>query len=138
MILVVAVTFAQGKADGNLTVLYDINFEQRIDMLDLEGVNYDSVRVKFNVGDIYKKSVKVTIYDKRGHRIYRHTFKKMDCVQETKSFDDILIVVGRPSMFFLVIKKCDDGPKFCVVREREGLQKDLDFYLMKYFRREIK
>ena len=102
-------------------------------MLNLEGESHDSVLVKFDVGDVFQKTVKVTMWDKHGKRIYRHTFKKMNCVRDSKDFDDNVIIVGKPSIFFLVIKKCDDGPKFCVVREREGITKDIAEYLLEYY-----
>ncbi len=128
MLLSVMMTFAGG-------ILYDVSFERRIDMLNLEGESYDSVLVKFDVGSVSDKSVKVTIWNKKGKRIYRHTFRKMNCARETgEDDDDNLIVVGKPSMFFLMIKKCDDGPKLCVVREREGLTKSNFEYLLEYFR----
>ena len=114
-------------------ILYDVSFERRIDMLNLEGESHDSVLVKFDVGDVFQKTVKVTMWDKHGKRIYRHTFKKMNCVRDSKDFDDNVIIVGKPSIFFLVIKKCDDGPKFCVVREREGITKDIAEYLLEYY-----
>ena len=116
-------------------ILYDVTFERRIDMLNLEGESYDSVRVKFDVGDVLQNTVKVTMWNKHGKRIYRHTFKKMDCFRSSKDFDDNVIAVGKPPMVFLVIKKCDDGPKFCVVREREGITKDIAEYLVEYYRK---
>lgn len=117
------------------SILYDVTFERRIDMLNLEGKSYDSVRVKFDVGDVLQETVKVTMWNKKGKRIYRHTFKKMNCVRDSKDFDDNVIIVGKPSIYFLVIKKCDDGPKFCVVREREGITKDIAEYLVEYYRK---
>ena len=131
MLLSMIATFAQGTG-SDTSVLHDVVFERRIDMLDLEGEVYDSVLVKFNVGDILEESVKVDIWDKQGGHIYGHTFSKMDCVRTTKDFDDDVIVVGKPSMFFLMIKKCDDGPKLCVIREREGITKSPFEYLFLY------
>ena len=104
-------------------------------MLNLEGESYDSVLVKFDVGDVLEDYVKVTIWNKKGKRIYRHTFRKMNCVRETgEDYDDNLIIVGTPQIWFLMIKKCDDGPKLCVVREREGITKSAAEYLFEYYR----
>jgi TonB family protein len=117
------------------SVLHDVAFERRIDMLNLEGESYDSVLVKFNVGDVFEETVKVDVWDKRGTHIYGHTFRKMNCFRATKDFDDNVIIVGKPSMFFLMIKKCDDGPKLCVIREREGITKSPEEYIFEYFRK---
>lgn len=127
-------TFAQGTE--STSVLHDVVFERRIDFLNLEGESYDSVLVKFNVGDVFEETVKVDIWDKHGVQIYNHTFRKMDCVRSTKDFDDNVIIVGKPSIFFLMIKKCDDGPKLCVIREREGITKSPDEYLWEYFKKQ--
>lgn len=128
MLLSVMMTFAGG-------ILHDVSFERRIDMLNLEGESYDSVLVKFDVGDVLEDYVKVTIWNKKGKRIYRHTFRKMNCVRETgEDYDDNLIIVGTPQIWFLMIKKCDDGPKLCVVREREGITKSAAEYLFEYYR----
>ncbi len=124
-------TFAQ-DIGSETSVLYDVAFERKIDMLNLEGECYDSVLVRFDVGGVIDESVKVDIWDKHGIQIYRHTFRKMNCVRTTKDFDDNVIVVGKPSMFFLMIKKCDDGPKLCVIREREGITKSPLEYLFEY------
>lgn len=132
LLLSVIMAFAQGK-EYNTSVLYDVAFERKIEYLNLEGVSYDSVLVRFDVGSVLDKSVKVDIWDKHGTQLYRHTFRKMNCVRTTKDFDDNLIIVGKPSMFFLMIKKCDDGPKLCVVREREGLTKSAVEYLIEYY-----
>lgn len=121
---------------SDTSVLYDVEFERKIEMLNLEGESYDSVLVKFNVGNSFEETVKVDIWDKRGTHIYGHTFRKMDCVRTTKDFDDNVIVVGKLSMFFLMIKKCDDGPKLCVIREREGIMKSPDEYLWEYFKKQ--
>ena len=59
MLLSVMMTFAGG-------ILYDVSFERRIDMLNLEGESYDSVLVKFDVGDVLEDYVKVTIWNKKG------------------------------------------------------------------------
>lgn len=134
MMLPVAV---MGQDDiSNLTLLYDVTFERKIDMLNLEGECYDSVRIKFDIAALQQETVKVDIWDKHEKKIYQHTFRKMNCVRATKEFDDNLIIVGKPSMHFLTIKKCDDGPKFCVVREREGLTKSLREYLWEYFKKQ--
>ncbi len=130
LLLSAIMTFAQGTE--STSVLNDVVFERRIDFLNLEGESYDSVLVKFNVGDVFEETVKVDIWDKHGVQIYNHTFMKMDCVRSTKDFDDNVIIVGKPSMYFLVIKKCSDGPKLCVIREREGILKSLDEYLWEY------
>ena len=135
MMLPMAV-YAQ-ETGSNTSVLYDIEFERRIDMLNLEGESYDSVLVKFNVGDVFEESVKVDIWDKRGAHIYGHTFKKMNCVRTTKDYDENVIIVGKPSMFFLMIKKCDDGPKLCVIREREGITKSPAEYLLEYYEKQL-
>lgn len=128
MLLSVMMTFAGG-------ILYDVSFERRIDMLNLEGESHDSVLVRFDVGGVLDESVKVTIWNKKGKRIYRHTFRKMNCVRETgEDYDDNLIIVGTPQIWFLMIKKCDDGPKLCVVREREGITKSAAEYLFEYYR----
>ena len=132
LMLPVAV-FAQ--VTESTSVLYDVAFERRIDFLNLEGESYDSVLVKFDVGDVLEDYVKVTIWNKKGKRIYRHTFRKMNCVRETgEDYDDNLIIVGTPQIWFLMIKKCDDGPKLCVVREREGITKSAAEYLFEYYR----
>lgn len=133
LMLPVAV-FAQ--VTESTSVLYDVAFERRIDFLNLEGESYDSVLVKFNVGDVFEETVKVDIWDKHGVQIYDHTFRKMDCFRATKDFDDNVIIVGKPSMFFLMIKKCDDGPKLCVVREQEGITKSPEVYLLEYFKKQ--
>lgn len=130
LLLSVIMTFAQGTE--STSVLHDVVFERKIDMLNLEGECYDSVLVRFDVGSVLDESVKVDIWDKHGTQIYRHTFRKMNCVRTTKDFDDNVIVVGKPSMFFLMIKKCDDGPKLCVIREREGITKSPLEYLFEY------
>ena len=99
MLLSVMMTFAGG-------ILYDVSFERRIDMLNLEGESYDSVLVKFDVGDVLEDYVKVTIWNKKGKRIYRHTFRKMNCVRETgEDYDDNLIIVGTPQIWFLITPK---------------------------------
>lgn len=134
MLLSMIMTFAQGTE--STSVLHDVVFERRIDFLNLEGESYDSVLVKFNVGDVFEETVKVDIWDKHGVQIYNHTFRKMDCVRSTKDFDDNVIIVGKPSIFFLMIKKCDDGPKLCVIREREGITKSPDEYLWEYFKKQ--
>ena len=134
MLLSMIMTFAQGTE--STSVLHDVVFERKIDMLNLEGECYDSVLVKFNVGDVFEETVKVDIWDKHGVQIYNHTFRKMDCVRSTKDFDDNVIIVGKPSIFFLIIKKCDDGPKLCVIREREGITKSPDEYLWEYFKKQ--
>jgi TonB family protein len=134
MLLSVMMTFAQGTE--STSVLHDVVFERRIDFLNLEGESYDSVLVKFNVGDVFEETVKVDIWDKHGVQIYNHTFRKMDCVRSTKDFDDNVIIVGKPSIFFLMIKKCDDGPKLCVIREREGITKSPDEYLWEYLKKQ--
>ena len=134
MLLSMIMTFAQGTE--STSVLHDVVFERRINFLNLEGESYDSVLVKFNVGDVFEETVKVDIWDKHGVQIYNHTFRKMDCVRSTKDFDDNVIIVGKPSIFFLMIKKCDDGPKLCVIREREGITKSPDEYLLEYFKKQ--
>ena len=134
MLLSMIMTFAQGTE--STSVLHDVVFERRIDFLNLEGESYDSVLVKFNVGDVFEETVKVDIWDKHGVQIYNHTFRKMDCVRSTKDFDDNVIIVSKPSIFFLMIKKCDDGPKLCVIREREGITKSPDEYLWEYFKKQ--
>lgn len=131
LMLSVIMTFAQ-DIGSETSVLYDVTFERRIDYLNLEGECYDSVLVRFDVGGVIDESVKVDIWDKHGTQLYRHTFRKMNCVRTTKDFDDNVIVVGKPSMFFLMIKKCDDGPKLCVIREREGITKSPLEYLFEY------
>ena len=131
LMLSVIMTFAQ-DIGSETSVLYDVTFERKIDMLNLEGECYDSVLVRFDVGSVFDESVKVDIWDKHGTQLYRHTFRKMNCVRTTKDFDDNVIVVGKPSMFFLMIKKCDDGPKLCVIREREGITKSPLEYLFEY------
>ena len=130
MLLSAIMTFAQGIE--STSVLHDVVFERKIDMLNIEGECYDSVLVRFDVGSVFDESVKVDIWDKHGTQLYRHTFRKMNCVRTTKDFDDNVIVVGKPSMFFLMIKKCDDGPKLCVIREREGITKSPLEYLFEY------
>ena len=134
MLLSMIMTFAQGTE--STSVLHDVVFERKIDMLNLEGESYDSVLVKFNIGDVCEETVKVDIWDKHGVQIYAHTFRKMNCVRTTKDFDDNVIVVGKPSMFFLMIKKCNDGPKLCVIREREGITKSPDEYFLEYFKKQ--
>ena len=124
-------TFAQRTE--STSVLYDVEFIRKIDFLDLDGETYDSVLVKFKVGAPSEQTVKVDIWNKHGALIYNHTFKKMNCIRCTRDFDDNVIVVGKPSMFFLFIKKCDDGPLFCVIREWEGINKTPDEYLLEYF-----
>ena len=131
LLLSVIMTFAQ-DIGSETSVLYDVTFERKIDMLNLEGECYDSVLVRFDVGGVFDESVKVDIWDKHEKKIYQHTFRKMNCVRTTKDFDDNVIVVGKPSMFFLMIKKCDDGPKLCVIREREGITKSPLEYLFEY------
>ncbi len=129
MLLSVIITFAGG--------IYDVSFERKIDMLNLEGESYDSVLVKFDVGDMLEDYVKVTIWNKKGKRIYRHTFRKVNCVMEKgEDYDDNLIIVGTPQIWFLMIKKCVDGPKLCVVREREGITKSPAEYLWEYFKKQ--
>lgn len=135
MLFLAIATFAQGTGSDS-SVLYDVEFERKIDMLNLEGESYDSVLVKFNVSGEFEESVKVDIWDKHDVHIYNHTFRKMNCVRTTKDFDDNVIVVGKPSMFFLMIKKCDDGPKLCIVREREGITKSPEEYLWEYFKKQ--
>lgn len=134
LLLSVIIIFAQ-ETNSKLSILYDVTFERRIDMLNLEGESYDSVLVKFDVGGVLDEFVKVDICDKKGKRIYRHTFRKVDCVRETKGLDDNLIIVGKPGMFFLIIVKCDDGPKLCVIREREGITKNSVEYLWEYYQK---
>ena len=136
LMLSVIMTFAQ-DIGSETSVLYDVTFERKIDMLNLEGECYDSVLVRFDVGSVLDESVKVDIWDKHGKQLYRHTFRKMNCVRTTKDFDDNVIVVGKPSMFFLMIKKCNDGPKLCVIREREGLTKSIVEYLWEYLYNQI-
>lgn len=134
LLMMLPVAVMGQETDFKPSILYDVVFERNIDMLNLEGECYDNVRVKFDVGDVLQETVKVTMWDKHGKRIYRHTFKKMDCIRVSKDYDDNIIIVGKPSMFFLIIKKCVDGPKFCVVREREGITKEVGEYLLEYFK----
>lgn len=128
--------YAQGTG-SDTSVLYDIEFERRIDMLNFEGESYDSVLIKFNVGNLFEETVKVDIWNKRGTHIYGHTFRKMNCVRFTEGFDEKVIIVGKPSMFFLMIKKCADGPKLCVIREREGILKSFVEYLWEYHSKQL-
>lgn len=126
MLLSVMMTFAGG-------ILHDVSFERRIDILNLEGESHDSVLVRFDVGGVMEDYVKVIIWNKKGKRIYRHTFRKVSCVRETgEDYDDNFIIVGTPQIWFLMIKKCDDGPKLCIVREREGITKSPEYYLLEY------
>ena len=134
MLLSVVMIFAQGTGP-KISILHDVEFERRIDFLDLEGESYDSVLVKFNVGSVLDGVVKVDIWDKQGVQIYNHTFKKMDCVRSTIDFDDNVIDVGKPSMYFLIIVKFADG-KLCVIREREGITKSPEEYLREYFEKQ--
>ena len=86
LMLSVIMTFAQ-DIGSETSVLYDVTFERKIDMLNLEGECYDSVLVRFDVGSVLDESVKVEY--NREQSIYPQALVSYSIDAEGCGFEDL-------------------------------------------------
>ena len=102
--------------------LTDTEIMRNISNMDIEGKEYDNVRVTLKsispenyFSDKYK--VKVTIEDMDGKKVWKKTLKN----DYLYVFSDGDIQVGRPNFSKILIFKNDSGSFIGVVREKEGI-----------------